>query len=203
MQWSGRRVSHLPGRIQRATSSPLPGKPTEVLSQQIVYVFCIKASWHRFLLCSTYSVMSASLCGSTRRRAALFAALWSHRKSTNGEMEPHPHTYRYIDSLYYRYYRSLYLMWFLVVFCDPIDSFRLIQFPAAHLGVTQMAWILLELSFSFLCCVAFISPSILILTFLVWQPVGLNFSGCKCNRIIFNEIPCLACKTNYSQRFHV
>lgn len=79
---------------------------------------------------------------------------------------------------------SLYLMWFLVVFCDPIDSFRLIQFPAAHLCVTWMAWILFELSFSFLCCVAFISPSILILNFLVWQPVDLNFSGYK--------IPCLA-----------
>lgn len=85
---------------------------------------------------------------------------------------------------------SLYLMWFLVVFCDPIDSFRLIQFPAAHLCVTRTAWILLEPSFSFKCCVAFISPSILILTFLVWQPDGLNFSGCKCNREL------------YSMRFH-
>lgn len=46
---------------------------------------------------------------------------------------------------------SLYLMWFLVVFCDRIDSFRLIQFPAAHLCATRVAWILLELSFSFLC----------------------------------------------------
>lgn len=69
---------------------------------------------------------------------------------------------------------SLYLMWFLVVFCDPIDSFRLI-FPASHLCVIRMARIVLELLFSFLCCVAFISPLILILTFLIWQPVDLKF----------------------------
>lgn len=93
---------------------------------------------------------------------------------------------------------SLYLMWFLVVFCDPIDSFRLIQFPAAHLCVTQMAWILLEPLFSFLCCVPFISPLILI-TFLVGQPVDLKFL----KKIIFNEILCLACKIIYSQCFHV
>lgn len=55
--------------------------------------------WHTvaFLLCSTYSVMSASLCGSTGRRAALSAALWSQRRSTNGETEPHLHTCRFID----------------------------------------------------------------------------------------------------------
>lgn len=65
------------------------------------HISCIKASWHNFLPCSTYSVMSASLCGLTKRRAALCAALWSHRKSTNGEMEPHPHTFKFIDWLWH------------------------------------------------------------------------------------------------------
>lgn len=50
-----------------------------------------------FLSCSTYSVTSALLCGLTGRRAALCVALWSQRRSTNGETEPHLHSCRFTD----------------------------------------------------------------------------------------------------------
>lgn len=58
------------------------------------------------LLCSTYSVTSASPCGSIERRAALCAVQWSQRRSTNGGMELHRHTCRFTDGgelLYYWY----------------------------------------------------------------------------------------------------
>lgn len=70
----------------------------------VPYSSRIKASWRDdFLLCSTYSATSASLCGLTGRRAVLCAALWSQRRSTNGETEQHPHTCRFTDWLWYWY----------------------------------------------------------------------------------------------------